>query len=100
MKSLGGVSRRELYERVDRPALRPLPTDRFEPAEWSRARVHEDYHVDVGRHWYSVPFELIGQEVEIRRPELQKRATRIHRTATPTGASAFLFRAPTNGTRR
>jgi len=67
MKSLGGVSRRELFERVDQPALGPLPTDRFEPAEWSKARVHEDYHVDVGHHWYSVPFELIGQEVEVRR---------------------------------
>ena len=67
MKSLGGVSRRELFERIDRPALKPLPIDRFEPAEWSKAGVHEDYHVDVGRHWYSVPFELIGQEVEVRR---------------------------------
>lgn len=66
MKSLGGVSRRELFERVDRPALMSLPTDRFEPAEWSKARVHEDYHVDVRRHWYSAPFELIGQEVEVR----------------------------------
>ena len=66
MKSLGGVSRRELFERIDQPALRPLPTNGFEPAEWSHARVHEDYHVDVGRHWYSVPFELIGQEVEVR----------------------------------
>lgn len=66
MKSLGGVSRRELFERVDKPALMPLPSDRFEPAEWMKARVHEDYHVDVGRHWYSAPFELIGQEVEVR----------------------------------
>lgn len=67
MKSLGGVSRRELFERVDRPALRPLPEHDFEPAEWSKARVHEDYHVDVGHHWYSAPFELIRQTVEVRR---------------------------------
>src|SRR5690606_26767512 len=66
MRSLGGVSRRQLFDRVDRPALMTLPTDRFEPAERCKARVHEDYHVDVLRHWYSVPFELIGQEVEIR----------------------------------
>lgn len=66
MKSLGGVSRRELFERVDRPALMPLPAAHFEPAEWFKARVHEDYHVDVRLHWYSAPFELIGQEVEIR----------------------------------
>ncbi len=66
MKSLGGVSRRELFERIDRPALMPLPTHGFEPAEWLKARVHEDYHIDVLRHWYSAPFELIGQEVEVR----------------------------------
>lgn len=66
MKSLGGVSRRELFDRVDRSALMPLPTDRFEPAEWLKARVHEDYHVDVLRHWYSVPFELTGQQIEVR----------------------------------
>jgi len=66
MKSLAGVSRRELFERVDQPALKPLPTRPFEPAEWSGAKVHEDYHVDVLRHWYSVPFELIGHEVEVR----------------------------------
>lgn len=66
MRSLGGVTRRELFERVDRPALSPLPVDRFEPAEWEGARVHEDYHVEVRRHWYSAPFELIGQKVEVR----------------------------------
>lgn len=66
MKSLGGVSRRELFERVDRPALKPLPRHRFEPAQWRKARVQDDYHVEVHRHWYSVPFELIGQDVEVR----------------------------------
>ena len=66
MRSLGGVTRRELFERVDRPELGPLPEHRFEPAEWKTARVHEDYHVDVLRHWYSVPYELMGQEVEAR----------------------------------
>ena len=66
MKHLGGATRRELFERVDRPELRPLPERDFEPAEWETARVHEDYHVAVRDHWYSVPFELIGQEVDIR----------------------------------
>ena len=66
MKHLGGVSRRELFERVDRPELRRLPERAYEPAEWEVARVHEDYHVAVRDHWYSVPFELIGQEVDAR----------------------------------
>jgi transposase len=85
MKSLGGVSRRELFERVDRPALMPLPTRRFEPAEWSKARVHEDYHVDVRRHWYSAPFELIGQEVEVR---LTAAAVELYRNGRRVAAHA------------
>jgi hypothetical protein len=66
MKSFGGFSRRVLFERLERSELGPLPSHRFEPAEWSKAKVHEDYHIAVNRHWYSVPYELIGQEVEVR----------------------------------
>ena len=61
-----GVSRRELYETVDRPALRPLPAERFELCEWRRARVHIDYHVLVADHYYSVPYQLVSREVEVR----------------------------------
>ncbi len=66
MKGFGGVSRRELFERLEKSELGPLPAHPFEPAEWSKAKVHEDYHVAVNRHWYSVPYELIGQVVEVR----------------------------------
>ena len=50
-----GASRRELFERLDRPALRALPRERFVFGEWSTARVNIDYHIDVGGHLYSVP---------------------------------------------
>ena len=45
-----GVSRRTLYERLDRPALRPLPAARYVVAEWKPCRVNIDYHVEVARH--------------------------------------------------
>jgi len=61
-----GVSRRELYESVDRPALRPLPCKRFEPFEWSKPTVNIDYHVEVDKHFYSVPYTLIGERLEAR----------------------------------
>ena len=61
-----GASRRELFERLDRPALQPLPTDRYEPAEWKICRVNIDYHVDVDRHVYSVPYQLRGEGLEAR----------------------------------
>ena len=52
-----GASRRQLYERLDKPELLPLAS-RFEYAEWSRCTVNIDYHVAVDGHFYSVPHEL------------------------------------------
>ena len=66
MKKYGGLSRRELFERVERAALRALPTERFEPAEWSADRARADYHVKVEGHFYSVPWELAHELLEIR----------------------------------
>ncbi|WP_147695487.1 hypothetical protein, partial [Vogesella mureinivorans] len=36
-----------LYEQIERPALRALPDQPFEYAEWKRAKVHPDYHIEV-----------------------------------------------------
>jgi transposase len=60
------ASRRELFESLDRPALRPLPAQSFERAEWKKARVHRDYHLQVDYHFYSVPYRLLGEQVETR----------------------------------
>jgi transposase len=51
---------------LDRPALRPLPATRYVFAEWKRAGVNIDYHVAVAGHYYSVPYQLVQQEVEVR----------------------------------
>ena len=59
-----GTTRRALFEQVDQPALRPLPPQPYEYGEWKRCRVNLDYHVEIGRHFYSVPFRLLRQEVE------------------------------------
>jgi transposase len=60
-------SRLELFEKLDRPALKPLPPRRYEFSEWSKPKVNIDYHVDVDRHFYSVPYSLVGQVMEARR---------------------------------
>lgn len=65
MKRLGGKTRRELFESLDQPALKPLPDVPFACAEWSRATVHGDYHVEVDRHYYSVPHQLVTEVVDI-----------------------------------
>jgi transposase len=61
-----GQSRRERFEGLDRPALRPLPAERFEHAEWKHAKVNIDYHVELDRHFYSVPHPLVHERVELR----------------------------------
>ena len=59
-------TRASLYALLDRPALQPLPAERYVLAEWKNARVNIDYHVEVDRHYYSVPYQLVGEQVETR----------------------------------
>jgi len=66
MRTYGGASRRDLFERLDRPALRPLSEQRFEIAEWGDAGINGDYHFEANKHWYSVPDALYGERVETR----------------------------------
>ena len=66
MKHYGGTSRRDLFERLDQPALVPLPARRFVHATWKTARVNIDYHIEFDKHYYSVPFALVRETVEVR----------------------------------
>lgn len=58
--------RRSVFETIDRPAMKPLPLTRYEFAEWKKATVGIDYHVDVAGHYYSVPHSLVRQKIEAR----------------------------------
>jgi transposase len=58
--------RKSAFEALDAPALRPLPSQRFEIFSWKTARVSIDYHVEFEGHFYSVPHRLVGQTVELR----------------------------------
>jgi len=60
------TTRQELYETLDKPALKPLPAHRYEYAEWKKARVNIDYHVEVDRCYYSVPYQLVKEQVDLR----------------------------------
>jgi transposase len=64
-KKLEGCRRSRFLE-LEQSALRPLPTQRYEISEWRRAKVHPDYHIEVKRAYYSVPYRLIGQQVDVR----------------------------------
>ncbi|MGH9647420.1 MAG: IS21 family transposase [Bryobacteraceae bacterium] len=59
-------SRATVFQALDKPALKPLPTEPFDLSQWSRARVNIDYHVTFDANLYSVPYNLVHELVEIR----------------------------------
>ncbi len=61
-----GVTRRQLLEQIDRPALKSIPTEPYEFSEWRTCRVGIDYHIEVAAHYYSVPHRFARAEVDAR----------------------------------
>jgi len=59
-------SRREFFDLLDQPALKPLPEKPYVFATWKKTRVNIDYHVEFDKHYYSVPYTLIHEAVDIR----------------------------------
>jgi len=51
---------------VEKGALLPLPRDPYVFAQWKQARVNIDYHVELNGHYYSVPYALVHEKVELR----------------------------------
>jgi transposase len=64
-KKLEGC-RASVFAAIDRPAMRPLPPQRYELAEWKHAIVNIDYHIEITGHYYSVPHQLVRHKVEVR----------------------------------
>ena len=59
-------SRREVFESLDRPSALSLPARPYEYAEWIKARVGFNYHIEVDNHSYSVPFQLLHEKLDVR----------------------------------
>jgi transposase len=98
MRTYGGQSRRQLFERLDGPALRALPSERFLYGEWKTVRVNIDYHVEADKHFYSVPHALIDirDKLDARLTaatvEIFHRGDRlcVHRRSTQRGAHSTI----------
>jgi transposase len=58
-------NRATLFAQLDQPALKPLPDTRYQFGQWKTARVNLDYHIEVERHFYSVPYALVHQQVDV-----------------------------------
>ena len=88
-------SRNDLFASLDRPALKGLPSERYQYAEWKRCTVAPDYHVEVDDHYYSVPFGLLRETVEARFTDCTIEV--LHRGS---GLRATCARASCTSTRR
>jgi transposase len=64
-KKLPGC-RKEAFEALDRPVLKPLPAEPYTFSQWKKVRAGIDYHIEVDGHYYSVPYQLRGQQLEAR----------------------------------
>ena len=60
------TTRAKLFESLEKPVLKPLPSTPFPFAEWKTVRVNIDYHVEIYRHYYSVPYQHVHEELEAR----------------------------------
>jgi transposase len=59
-------TRRILFETLEKPILKPLPVHPYVFAEWKNARVNIDYHIEVDHHYYSVPYQLVHEKLDVR----------------------------------
>ena len=91
-------SRRSMFEQLDRPALRPLPPERYVFAEWKKARANIDYHVEVGGHYYSVPHALTRRQLDVRLTAATVEC--IYRRPARRQPHAFLAQGPSHHRRR
>jgi hypothetical protein len=61
-----GLSRSARFQMAEEDLLKPLPDQPFEFADWKKAKVHPDCHIQVSWNFYSVPFRLRGKELDVR----------------------------------
>ncbi|HET9061110.1 MAG TPA: hypothetical protein VFN61_14420 [Acidimicrobiales bacterium] len=88
------TSRKELFEELELPALRALPASAYELAEWKKVTANIDYHVEYDRHYYSVPYTLARQKLEVRASadviEVYKGSRRVASHARERGRQRFV----------
>jgi transposase len=90
-----GVSRRQLFDTIERPAMQPLPEQDYEYAEWHLARVGLDYHVEVQGFLYSVPHTLLREQVDTR---ATARTIEVFHRGRRVAAHARRYSGPRHGT--
>ena len=90
-----GVSRRQLFETIERPAMQSLPEQDYKYAEWRFARVGIDYHVEAEGFFYSVPHALIREQVDTR---ITTRTIEVFHRGKRVASHARRYGGPRHGT--
>jgi transposase len=90
-----GVSRRQLFETIERPVMQSLPEQDYEYAEWRFARVGIDYHVEAEGLFYSVPHALLREQVDTR---ITTRTVEIFHRGKRVASHARRYGGPRHGT--
>jgi transposase len=90
-----GVSRRQLFDTIERPVMQSLPEQDYEYADWHLARVGIDYHVEVQGFFYSVPHALIREQVDTR---ATARTIEVFHRGKRVAAHARRYAGPRHGT--
>lgn len=67
-KQLKGT-RQTWFDAIDKPALAPLPNQRYQYTEIKHVKVNIDYHIQYDHHCYSVPHHLVGEKLELHAKE-------------------------------
>ena len=81
----------EVFEAVEKPALKPIVGERFDPPRWHEVKVHPDHHIRFGNALYSIPTRYIGKQVTVRgdsklvRVYLAGELIKTHPTQPPGG---------------
>ncbi|HXH55327.1 MAG TPA: IS21 family transposase [Gammaproteobacteria bacterium] len=59
-------SRTSQFEAIDKPALKPLPDTPYVYSEFKKVQLGFDYHIEIDGHYYSAPYELTKESIEVR----------------------------------
>ncbi len=84
-------SRLSLYEELEKLVLLPLPEQRYQFSQWSKAKVNIDYHIQADKHFYSVPYRLIHEQLDVRLTDrtieifIRKQRVAVHRRSYVKG---------------
>jgi transposase len=88
------ISRRALFDELERAALQALPATPYELATWKAAKVNLDYHVEFDARYYSAPHHLVHERVDVRATahvvELIHRNRRVTSHAREYGRRRFI----------